>query len=355
MDQDMLKNDTGDLSLRDLVAKARLLFIYIKSKTIIIIVAGVIGASLGYGYARLKKPVYTAECTFVLEEGGKGGGLGQYSGLASIAGIDVGGGGNIFQGDNILELYKSRSMIEKTLLTKVRFGSKDQLLIDRYIEFNRLRNKWDNNEATRGISFNGNSDEFSRVQDSIVTDIVNTFNTSFLFVTKPDRKLSIIDVDFSSKDELFAKKFTDQLVDNVNNFYVFTKTKKAQQSVLILQHQADSVRGRLDMSLNGVASSIDATPNANPNMVALRVPAQKKQVDVQANTAIYSEMVKNLETSKYSLRQETPLIQVIDRPVLPLSVNHLGKTKGAVIGFALSALLTIMLFVAKRIWDYLML
>ena len=57
--------------------------------------------------------------------------------------------------------------------------------------------------------------------------MVETINKSFLEVTKPDKKLSIIKVSFKSQDEIFAKSFTDKLVENVNDFYVNTKTKKS--------------------------------------------------------------------------------------------------------------------------------
>ena len=49
-----------------------------------------------------------------------------------------------------------------------------------------------------------------------------------------------------------------------------------------------------------------------------RVPSVNRQVDVQANTAILTELVKNLELAKVDLRKETPLIQIIDTPILPL-------------------------------------
>jgi len=121
--------------------------------------------------------------------------------------------------------------------------------------------------------------------------------------------------------------------------------------VQTLQKQADSVRQVLDLALNGVASTMDASPNANPALMSLRVPSQKKQIDVQANTAIYSEIVKNLEISKISLRQEKPLIQVIDPPVLPLAVDRLGKLKGLIIGFVLGMLVASIIVVTKKVYQ----
>jgi hypothetical protein len=158
-------------------------------------------------------------------------------------------------------------------------------------------------------------------------------------------------VQVTSKDELFAKEFTDKLVENVNTFYVQTKTKKTSQNVQVLQRQADSVKTVLNSSISGVASAIDASPNANPLLLTLRVPSQKKQVDVQASTAIYTEIVKNLEISKISLRQETPLIQVIDQPILPLDDDHITKTKATILGFILGCLLITFILIIRRMFS----
>jgi len=105
-----------------------------------ILVFGLAGAAIGFWYAKSQKPVYSATTTFVLETGDKGGGFSQYAGIASMMGIDLGGGGGgIFQGENILELYKSRTMISKTLLSEVTIQDKKQMLLDRYIQWNNLR------------------------------------------------------------------------------------------------------------------------------------------------------------------------------------------------------------------------
>lgn len=49
----------------------------------------------------------------------------------------------LFSGDNLLELMKSRSMVEKALLTTIKIKSKEQTLAELYISFNKLRKGWD--------------------------------------------------------------------------------------------------------------------------------------------------------------------------------------------------------------------
>ncbi|MGY0038979.1 hypothetical protein [Pedobacter sp. NJ-S-72] len=88
---------TEEISLKDLILKMLEWYHYLLSKWVIIIAFGILGSVLGFAYAYTKKVEYTAYTSFVLEEGEKGGGLGQYGALASMAGIDLGGsGGGIF-------------------------------------------------------------------------------------------------------------------------------------------------------------------------------------------------------------------------------------------------------------------
>jgi len=350
----MVKHETDEVTLKEIVLKLRAYNKFLKSKWLVIILCGVLSGLIGLVYALYKKPAYIATCTFVLEES-KGSGLSQYADLASAAGIDVGGGsGSVFAGDNIIELYTSRIMIGKTLLNSINVDGKKQLLIDRYINFLKLRQKWKKNDDIDSISFQVPAEKFNRKQDSILIDIVTNINKKVLTVGRPDKKLSIVNVDVRFGDELFAKAFNDSLVATVNDFYVKTKTKKTALNVAVLQKQADSVRAVLNYSIGGVASAIDAAPNANPLLSTLRVPSQRKQVDVQSSTAIYAEIVKNLELSKISLRQETPLIQVIDNPILPLTVEKASKIKDLLLGFIAGAFIALVYVSIKKAFSNLM-
>src|SRR5690606_34019296 len=103
----------------DILLKMKRAWLYLGQNVWLILIPTFIGGCVGLGLALFKKPIYIASLTFVLEDGHSGGGLSQYAGLASLMGFDITGSGNgIFQGDNILELYKSRRMITETLLSK---------------------------------------------------------------------------------------------------------------------------------------------------------------------------------------------------------------------------------------------
>ena len=337
-----------EISLRELIFKIREWWNYLLSKWYIILIIGVLGGVLGFVYAWIKEPIYTAETTFVLEEDNGGGGmLGQLGGLVGLAGLDVAGGGGLFQGDNIIHLYKSRNMLEKALLTPMKFSDRNELLINRYIDFNKLREQWEQRPEYGKIDFK--SDKVDRRKDSIITVIINDINENYLSVSRPDKKLSIISVRVSAPDELFAKEFSDIIVSTVNSFYVETKTKKSIENVNILQQKTDSVRLVMYRAIHSSAATIDATPNLNSSKQVLRSPVQRSQFNAETNKAVLEELVKNLELSKMALRKETPLIQVIDQPILPLAKEKLGRMRGAIIGSGISGILIVLFLLGKLI------
>jgi uncharacterized protein involved in exopolysaccharide biosynthesis len=173
--------------------------------------------------------------------------------------------------------------------------------------------------------------------------------TDSLVVAQKDKKSSIISVEVKSTDEQFAKCFTEAIAKEVSDFYVLTKSNKANMNMAILQRQTDSIRTELNRDISGVAVANDNTFGLNPAFNVNRVPSSRRQVDVQANTVILTALVQQTEMAKVTLRKETPLIQVIDRPILPLKKEIFGKKKGILIGGFLAVILMILSLVGRRL------
>lgn len=345
-----VQND--EISLKELIDKAKEWWHYLLSQWKIIVLAGIIGACLGLAYSFIKKPIYTATLSFALEDEKGGGGLGGALGLASSFGIDLGGGGgSIFTGSNLTELFKSRAMVEQTLLSPVVVDGKTISLAEMYIQNQEWREKWSEKPKLKDIQFlpNTNRKYFTRVHDSILGVMYQDLSKTGLSVGQKDKKISIITIDVNSTNELFSKYFTEALVKEVSDFYVTTKSKKARMNMDILERQTDSIRRELNGAITGVAVANDNTFGLNPAMNVRRAPSARRQVDVQANTAILTELVKQAELAKVTLRKETPLIQIIDRPILPLKKEQFGKAKGIVLGGFLAGFLVVLGLIFKKI------
>jgi len=353
----MSKQTSGDeISLKELLIIGKEWFFYLISQWKIIFLVGIIGGAVGLGMAFFSKPVYTASLSFALEDDKGGGGLSGALGLASQFGFDVGeSGGGIFSGNNLIELFKSRTMVEKALLTPVTLNNKTISFAEMYIQQQNWREKWNKKIAYKDIQFlpNANRLQFSRIQDSILGNIYGAISSNGLKVFQKDKKIDIITIDIQSGDENFAKYFTEALASEVSDFYILTKSKKAQINMDILERQTDSIRRELNAAIIGVAVANDNTFGLNPALNVRRTPSYKRQVDVQANTAILTELVKQTEMAKVTLRKETPLIQVIDRPIFPLKKEKIGKLKGIIAGGIIAGILVVLVLIGRRAFNQL--
>ncbi|NDP26341.1 MAG: lipopolysaccharide biosynthesis protein [Flavobacterium sp.] len=338
------------ITLKVIIKSTTEWFNFLLSKWKIIVIAGIIGAILGIGYSFKKKPVYTAALTFAIEDD-KSGGAGGVLNLASQFGISLGSsGGSIFEGGNLIELFRSRTMVEQALMKPVFYKGDTISLAEMYIQNMKWREKWNKKPKLAEIQFipGTKRKSFTRVHDSILGLIYTDLSKNSLYVGQKDKKISIITMEVSSTNELFSKFFCEELAQEVGLFYVTTKSKKARDNMEVLARQTDSIRRELNGSLSGLASANDNTFNLNPALNIRRVPSAQKQVDVQANTAILTELVKQTELAKVTLRRDTPLIQVLDKPILPLKTERFGKLKGLVLGGFLAGFLASFVLIIKK-------
>lgn len=340
-----------EISLKELFAKLKSIFIYLKSKWITIGFTIIIGGGIGITYATLQKPTFTATLSFVLEdEKGGGGGIGGALGLASQLGLDLGsGGGGIFNGPNLIELMKSRTIIQKALLNPF-INKNAQISYAQYL-FDKDNNDESGNTlpSQKTVLFKpgDNRSTYTRQQDSILQKLYESIINGMMTISVEDKKAAVINIKVKSYDELFSKAFTENIAQVVSDFYIETKSRKAQNNVNILEKKVDSIRNQLNEALTGVAVSTDNTYNLNPALAIKKVPTSKRQVDVQANTVMLTQLVTNLEMAKMNLLKETPLIQIIDKPILPLLKEKPGRLKSGLLGAFIGFFLIIFYLISK--------
>jgi len=345
-----------EISLKELIQKLGEWWKYLLSKWLVIVLCAILGGAIGFLYAFVTKPDYKAVVTFALEDDKQGGGgLSGALGLASSLGIDLGtSAGGAFSGANLIELMKSRKLVQKALLNGYIQDGRPKSLADQLLEMTDINQKLIKKGIWIGealFQVNADPNQFNLQKDSIISVLYEmiTSSSGILSVAQIDKKVSIISVEVNSKNEQFSKYFAESIVKEVADFYVETKSKKARNNVAILQRQADSIRNELNLAITGVAVTSDNTFNLNPALNVNRIPSTKKQIDVQANTAILTQLVTNLEMAKVTLLRETPLIQIIDRPTLPLKKDKPGKEKSLLIGGILAGFLTALYLISRKL------
>jgi hypothetical protein len=331
------QNNDDEISLKELILKIREIWSFLLTKWVIIVIVGLSSAALGLVYSLVTTPDYVAGLSFsVIEKGSTGGGLSSFAGQF---GFNVGSsGGNVFSGNNMIELLQSRNLIERTLLSEVVINAKRCRLIDYYRELNPPE---EDDDPSLNIVYPLGLDraDFTREQDSLLYGLGHAITTKKLTIDKEKKDVDIIKITFLNKDELFAKLFTENLIRIVSEFYIQTKTKNTKANLESMEKRADSVRNEFETALLIQAQYADQ--NMSPSKQIVRVEQQKIQTTIQLTGTTYAELVKNIEILKLDLAQQTPLIQVIDTPIMPLDKKHVGKMKGMIIGGFLGGFLIV--------------
>lgn len=343
------RNDE-QISLRELVDNTRAIWIYLVKKWVFILLAGIVGAAIGFAYAWFKPVKYESRLSFVVEESKAG--VGGLASLAGQFGFDIGGvsSGGVFAGDNILLFLKSENLCRETLLTNYDSGG-NNVLADRYAEANKLKEAWKKNRKIGIIHFARYKDGvLPRLEDSLIQVITKTILKKDLSVAKPDKKATFIEVKVSMRDELLSKYFGERLVRIATDHYVESKIKLKALNVARLQHRADSLGILLNSRTYSAAATQQGLVDANPGLRTAPVIAEITSRDKTMIATIYAEVVKNLEISKVALSQETPTIQMVDQSTLPLKRQKISKLISIIIGGLLVGLLSISFLVFKRWW-----
>jgi hypothetical protein len=332
-----MQTNDDEISLKELILKMREIWQYLLSKWKIIVTVGILSASLGLVYSIFQTPKYIAELSFsVIEKNPSGGGL---SALAGQFGFNVGSGVSVFSGNNMIELLQSRNLIERTLLNEIDVDGKRCRLIDYYIELNPPDKDDDREEELISFPMGLGRASFNRKQDSLLYVLGQEITQNKLSIDKKKKDVDIIKISFINSNELFAKLFTEKLISIASDFYIQTKIQTTKVNLEIMEVRADSVRKEYENALVKQAKYFDQ--NMNPSRQIVRVEQQKNQTTIQLTGTTYSELTKNIEILKLDLAQQTPLIQIIDAPIMPLKIDHLGKIKGIILGGFLGGFLIV--------------
>lgn len=314
-----------------------------------------IGGLLGFYYAYQKPIKYIAKTTFILEEGKTmSSGLGGLASLAGQFGVDVGSvtGGGILSGDNILLYFKSPTLAREVLLSN--FDSVSSLtLADAFVKVHKFDKRWKKDKNIGEVLFSsGKNKKFTRLQDSLIQVLSQEIIDNHFSVSKVDKKAGFIDVATTMNDEMLAKEYCERIVQRVVDRYINIKIQRQKSTVDKLQSRVDSISfllGRktfIGASLQNSTSTMDINPlYKTETNVAMESTIRDKTL----LATIFASVTQNLEIAKFTLSQETPVIQIVDSPLLPLKEEKASKIVFALLSFIFIFTLFSIFLVVRRI------
>jgi uncharacterized protein involved in exopolysaccharide biosynthesis len=340
------ENKQDEISLKELILKAKDWISYLWGYKWRIIIAGIIGGALGFGYAKyFTKPTYTSSVSFTLEQkNGSGGALGGLASSLGLGDIPTSSSSGMFGGENVLYLMKSNRIIHQSLKEPQEDLNGDNLL-----------NAYLNNHFEKGLKEKKiksypkvlDSIVFNRKQDSLLLVITKNIREKQIVAERLDKKTTIINLDVKDVNEQWAYLFSKALVKNAIDLYLEIKIGKLLRAEEELTNKRDSIRGLLDGSITTLAFETDL--NSHTPLMRYKTNQVKKQIDVEVLKSMYANVIQNLEVTKIQRAQEEPIIEIIDEPILPLKMNQFSAMKGIILWGIFTGFLSTVFLIMKSI------
>ncbi len=320
----------SDSSGIDLSFYKRLLWTSRKFLVSTILIFGLLGA-LAFA---IKKTYFIAKSSLMIQNAGglSGGGIGAYMQIAQQFGL-MGGGGMGLDEDQAVDILKSRRIITEALLKYGVVNGRKELLANHYIEVLDLRASFKKDARLQAFKFtHSDSKQLTFLEDSLLNDFYVLISKKHLQISK-QLKSGIINIEFKSRNEVFSKLYSEELIHAMEDFYIHNKTENDRLMVDVLDYKLDSVVTALHRAEDRLAHSKDV--NKQVVKATGLLDEMRLRRDVEILNVLYSEVIKNDEMAKFKLLINTPIVQIIDSPVLPLEDNEVNWWMGLLLGMLL--------------------
>lgn len=341
-----------EASLKDLVIKFR----EYASESIRLWYIPAIFALIIGGYQLYKyftyDPVYPAKITFSVDED-EGGGT---TGLSSVLG-QFGLGGvrpTRYNLDKILELSKSRRVVQQTLFNKITIDGKEDFIANHLLRLYNL-NTVDPKESKNESPFYFTKDSllaFDRKENEVLLMLYNVIigppdqPKEALLSAAYNEDTNIMSLTASTTNETLSLELAKRMFESLSNYYVTKAIEKQVKTFRIVREKRDSVLSVLKSVEYQLANFKDT--HKNLLMKTDQVSELRLQRELTALAAMYAEVLKNTEVADFALRNKTPFIQVIDSPLLPIPPTQLSLPRQLLIGLILGAAIGIAFVTGRK-------
>lgn len=318
------------------------MFAYLWKRWLRILLIAIGGAFLGVVASIVIPKKYVASTSFILE--GAGSGAQGKLALIQLAMSFGGSGGGVVDESQLLQILSSRHVLSNALLNKAIVKEKEDLLANHMIDLYGLN---DGREPGPFYFEHTKLEDFTYSEDSTMMILTALAGVKLLETMNTEEGIVYVNV-LSHSDE-FSKYFNDALIRETEEFYVSKKIEQDQKTQHIIQKRLDSVLTELRLVEDQLAKIKDS------HTASFMAQARKEEVqltrEMQVLNVMYAELVKNNEIAQFNLLSNTPLIQIIDRPIFPLKKDGLNIIKGSLLGGIIAFSLTILFYISRLLYQ----
>ena len=339
MDQQTEKKD--DVSLKEIINSIQSFGAELIKFWWVLLFGGLLGAAyLGYK-AYKTDPIYIATLTFMLNEDT---GAPINAALSGILGR-IGGTGGKYNLEKILELSRSRVILEKVLFAKTTIANKNDFIANHISELYKIKPDTSNSI----IKFNQPDPEsFTKDQNSQLIKIYNyVTGPKGIIQASTNEKSGIMNLQVQSINEELSIVIADTLFAKLSQFYIDKSIEKELVTYNLLKRRVEQLYGQMNSQITSAVALDDKTLGVWQQ--STKLPQIRYDRDARISGLMYSEALKNLELADFSLKSKTPFIQLLDSPIAPLEVTKSSTKKNILFGGIIGIIMMSIIIILRKI------
>ena len=280
----------------------------------------------GIYYALTAREEFVSTGKILPEYQSKAGGLSQFAGLASLAGVDLssaaGGGSDAVRPDLYPDVLKSTPFFLELLKIKVRTKDNKEMLFSQFYDNFVLDNKIEEKDTKIKFPTSIQYIAVSYQTEKNLKDLRERIGAVI------DKKTGLITVTVKLPDPVVATIITDYGMNFLTNYITNYRTEKSKRDLNFLAERLDAAKGKYFNNQAKKAQYSDQYQLSMMKLQAADLQRERIESEYKLSSSFYNTLLQKYEEAKLKVQQETPVIKVLEPPVVP---NKRSEPKRAII------------------------
>lgn len=285
-----------------------------KEKLIILLVTALFTTG-GIYYAFTAREEFISEGKILPEVFGKGSSMGGLSGLAALAGVNLGdmSSSDAIRPDLYPEVLKSTPFFLELLKMKV--NNKEGKLIP-FEEYYKTTFK-DDLEGIKENAYKVKSEGepyvvLTKQQAFIIKDLRKRI------IATSDKKTGIMSFSVKFPDPVVAANVATLSMAYLTDYVTTYRTQKVKKDLNFLEDRLAEAKGKYFSTQERKAQYSDQYQLPNIRLKAADIQRERIESQYSISQAMYNELVRQYEQAKIKVQQETPVFKVLEPASVPV-------------------------------------
>jgi len=271
----------------------------------------------GVVYALLAREEFSTEGTILPEFQSKTGGLSQFAGLASLAGVDLSsmsgglGGVEAVRPDLYPTVVGSTPFFLELFKCKVVTRKREQMTFSQFYDKYVLDDNIDEEYTKLTYPLNNDYLAVTYQTEKNLKDLRKRITSSI------DKKTGVITFTVKMPDPIVAALVTKFSMEYVKQYVTNYRTEKSKRDLNFLAERLDAAKGKYYSNQTKKAQYSDQNQLSMIKVQSADLQRERIESDYKLSSSFYNTLLQKYEEAKLKVQQETPVLKVLEPPVVP--------------------------------------